>query len=202
MQLECQARARPGGASPERRGKRGWRGKITPSRLPFAAAGGYNPDGGPAVGLGAASCPRGGSHVALTNVDRTLLQRCLTHQPGAWNDFVDRYVGLIYHVIHHTSHLRSQPLSPEDTEDMAQEVLLQIVQGDYAILRQFQGKCSLATYLTVIARRICVNQLAQRLAARDVQPSGGGADLDAALPAPDQPARGQVGLESLEEVQK
>src|SRR5437588_5433004 len=87
--------------------------------------------------------------VALTAVDRALLQRCLSHQPGAWNDFVDRYLGLIYHVIHHTAHLRSMPLRPEDTEDLAAEVLLQIVAGDYAILRQFRAQSSLATYLTV-----------------------------------------------------
>src|SRR5215468_8290297 len=88
--------------------------------------------------------------VALTSLDRELLRRCLAHQPGAWNDFVDRFLGLIYHVIHHTAHLRSAPLRPEDTEDLAAEVLLQIVANDYAVLRQFKGNSSLATYLAVI----------------------------------------------------
>ena len=37
------------------------------------------------------------------------------------------------------------------------------------VLRQFRGQSSLATYLTVIARRICVHELAQRAAAREVQ---------------------------------
>src|SRR4051794_35549043 len=87
------------------------------------------------------------AHVALTNLDRDLLKRCLGHQPGAWNDFVDRYLGLVYHVVHHTAHLRSFPLQPEDTEDVASEVLLQIVANDYAALRQFRGSSSLATYL-------------------------------------------------------
>src|SRR3954452_23879233 len=99
--------------------------------------------------------------MALTSVDRTLLQRCLQHEPGAWNDFVDRFLGLIYHVIHYTAHLRSAPLSPEEVEDIAQEVLLQVIANDYAVLKQFRGKSSLATYLTVIARRICVHQLAK-----------------------------------------
>ena len=62
------------------------------------------------------------------------MRRCLAHQPGAWNDFVDRFLGLIYHVVHHTAHLRSTPLRPEDIEDLAAEVLLQIVAGDYAVL--------------------------------------------------------------------
>jgi RNA polymerase sigma-70 factor, ECF subfamily len=138
--------------------------------------------------------------VALTNVDRTLLQRCLTHQSGAWNDFVDRYLGLIYHVIHHTAHLRSYPLRPEDTEDLAAEILLQLVANDYAVLRQFRGQASLATYLTVVARRICVHELARRSTAREVQPRADG--HQAALTEAEEPPRAQLGLESLEEVEK
>jgi RNA polymerase sigma-70 factor (ECF subfamily) len=135
--------------------------------------------------------------VALTNLDRELLRRCLAHQPGAWNDFVDRFLGLIYHVVHHTAHLRSTPLKPEDIEDLAAEVLLQVVANDYAVLRQFRGHASLATYLTVITRRICVHELARRVAAREVQPSADQAELDGEEEAP----RAQ-GLESLEEVEK
>jgi RNA polymerase sigma-70 factor (ECF subfamily) len=138
--------------------------------------------------------------VALTTADRALLQRCLHHEPGAWNDFVDRFLGLFYHVIHHTAHLRSAPLRPEDTEDLAAEVLLQIVANDYAVLRQFRGKSSLATYLTVVARRVCVHELARRVAAREVQPRVDGHRVPEA--EVEAPPRNQVGLESLEEVQR
>jgi RNA polymerase sigma-70 factor (ECF subfamily) len=136
--------------------------------------------------------------VALTALDRELLRRCLHREPGAWNDFVDRFLGLIYHVIHHTAHLRSTPLKPEDVEDLAAEVLLQIVDNNYAILRQFKGQASLATYLTVIARRICVQELARRMAAREVQPRAGAHPHRE--PEPEEPPRAQVGLETLEEV--
>lgn len=135
----------------------------------------------------------------LTAADRTLLQRCLTQQPGAWNDFVDRFLGLIYHVVRHTAHLRSTPLRPEDTEDMAAEILMQIIANDYAVLRQFRGQSSLATYLTVIARRICVHELTQRSAAREAQPR---ANQHGAVPEPEEPPKAQLGLERLEEVQK
>lgn len=136
--------------------------------------------------------------MALTPVDRTLVQRCLSHDPGAWNDFVDRYLGLIYHVIHHTAHLRSVVLRPEDVEDLAAEVLVQVVAKDYTVLRNFQGKSSLATYLTVIARRICVHELARRAVAQQVHTSGDGHKLaDAEAP----PTR-EAGLDSLEEVQR
>jgi RNA polymerase sigma-70 factor, ECF subfamily len=139
--------------------------------------------------------------VALTTVDRTLLQRCLNHEPAAWNDFVDRFLGLIYHVIHHTAHLRSAPMRPEDTEDLAAEVLLQIVEKDYSVLRQFRGQSSLATYLTVIARRICVHELARKLVAREVQPKADGQHRSPAEEH-EEPPKAQLGLESLEEVQK
>jgi RNA polymerase sigma-70 factor, ECF subfamily len=136
--------------------------------------------------------------VALTKLDRDLLHRCLNHQPGAWNDFVDRYLGLIYHVVHHTAHLRSTPLRPEDTEDLAAEVLLQIVSGDYSALRQFKGHCSLATYLTVIARRICVHELARKSAAREVQP----ATADKINEFEDEELARAQDLDNLEEVEK
>ncbi len=137
--------------------------------------------------------------MALTTVDRALLQRCLTRQPGAWNDFVDRFLGLIYHTVRHTAHLRSVDLRPEDTEDIAAEILLKVVGNDYAALRQFKGNCSLATYLTVIARRTCVHELARRAAAHEVQPARA---KDVAQTEVEQPPQAEVGLESLEEVQK
>jgi RNA polymerase sigma-70 factor (ECF subfamily) len=139
------------------------------------------------------------AHVALTNIDRDLVKRCLAKQPGAWNDFVDRFLGLIYHVVQHTAHLRSAPIKPEDTEDLAAEVLLQLVANDYAVLRQFRGNSSLATYLTVIARRICVHELARRQAAREVQPAGATHPEPAEMEAEDNR---KAGLEQLEEVER
>lgn len=99
--------------------------------------------------------------MALSEIDRTLLERCLANQPRAWEDFVDRFMGLVMHVINHTAQCRSILLSAPDREDLAAEVMLTIVRDDYAVLRHFRGKSSLATYLTVIARRVVVRQLLQ-----------------------------------------
>lgn len=135
----------------------------------------------------------------LTTVDKTLLQRCLNREPGAWNDFVDRFLGLIYHVIHHTSHVRSVSLQPEDVEDLAAEILLHIVDNNYAMLRQFRGSASLATYLTVIARRICIHELIKRAGGVPEGPVDG---RRAAAKEREEPPKAAVGLESLEEVQQ
>lgn len=100
--------------------------------------------------------------MALTKIDRNLLKRCLEHEPGAWRDFVDRFMGLVVHVIHHTAGARSIRLSPDDVEDLCAEILLKIVANDYAVLRHFRGQSSLATYLTVVSRRVCVREMVRR----------------------------------------
>ncbi len=100
--------------------------------------------------------------MALSEIDRSLLQRCLARKPRAWEDFVDRFLGLVVHVIGHTAQSRSIRLSSQDSEDLAAEVFLAIISNDFAILRRFRGESSLATYLTVIARRVVVRELLKR----------------------------------------
>ncbi len=97
--------------------------------------------------------------MALSEIDRSLLERCLAKKPRAWEDFVDRYMGLVMHVINHTAQCRSILLPAAEREDLAAEVMLTIVDNDFAVLRRFRGKSSLATYLTVISRRIVVRKL-------------------------------------------
>lgn len=136
--------------------------------------------------------------MALTPLDRDLVQRLLAKQPGSWNDFVDRFLSLVYHAIHYTAHQRSARLAPEDIEDIAAEVLLQIVADDYKVLRQFKGQANLATYLTVIARRISVHEMNRRQAVRDAIRKG---DVKAPIePLDDSPAA-QKSVDSLDEVE-
>jgi len=105
--------------------------------------------------------------VALSEIDRKLLDRCLNRKPRAWEDFVDRYMGLVIHVINHSAQARSIRLSSEDREDLCAEVCMRLVRNDFEVLRRFRGQSSLATYLTVVARRIVVKHLlASKSAAR------------------------------------
>jgi RNA polymerase sigma-70 factor (ECF subfamily) len=100
--------------------------------------------------------------VALTEIDRDLLRRCLDDEPGGWKDFVDRFIGLFIHVINHTAQARSVRISSEDIDDLCAEVFLALLANDYAALRQFRGQSSLATYLAVIARRVVAREIARR----------------------------------------
>jgi RNA polymerase sigma-70 factor (ECF subfamily) len=97
--------------------------------------------------------------VGLSEIDRNLLQRCLERRPGAWEKFVDRFLGLVIHVINHTAQSRSIRLTSADLEDLASDVFLAIIDDDFAVLRHFRGESNLATYLTVVARRVVVRQL-------------------------------------------
>ena len=97
--------------------------------------------------------------MALSEIDRNLLQRCLARKPRAWEDFVDRFMGLVIHVVNHSAQSRSLRLSTEDREDLVAQVFLTIVKDDLYLLRHFRGESSLATYLTVIARRVVVTEM-------------------------------------------
>jgi RNA polymerase sigma-70 factor (ECF subfamily) len=114
--------------------------------------------------------------VALSEIDRTLLQRCLERKPNSWNEFVDRFMGLVVHVVNHTADSRSIRLMPHDRDDLAAEVFLAILANDFAVLRHFRGQSSLATYLTVIGRRVVVRELLRR---KSVARAGGAGDQDA-----------------------
>ena len=113
--------------------------------------------------------------MVLSELDRNLLQRCLARKPRAWEDFVDRFVGLVVHVIHHCAQSRSIRLASQDIEDLAAEVFLALVNDDLAILRRFRGESSLATYLTVVARRVVVRELLKRKTLTSLNELAGGA---------------------------
>jgi len=100
--------------------------------------------------------------VALSEIDKQLLKRCLDREPRAWEDFVDRFVGLVIHVVNHTGNSRSIQIFEQDREDFTAEVFLAILADDFAVLKRFRGSSSLATYLTVIARRVVVRELLKR----------------------------------------
>lgn len=100
--------------------------------------------------------------MAFSDIDRQLLQRCLARQPRAWEDFVDRFLGLVVHVVAHTGRSRSIAIGSQDQEDLVAEVFTALLADDFAVLRRFRGQSSLATYLTVVARRVVVRELLKR----------------------------------------
>lgn len=99
--------------------------------------------------------------MVLSQLDRTLLERCLTRSEGAWEEFVDRFLPLMVYVVTQTGRQRFADLPDDWRDDLVAEVLLALIDDDFAILRRFQGNSSLGTYLVVVARRLVVKKLAK-----------------------------------------
>lgn len=128
--------------------------------------------------------------MALSDIDRNLIERCLSHKPHAWEDFVDRFMGLVIHVVNYTAQNRSLRLTTADREDLVAEVFFTLVDNDLAVLRHFRGESSLATYLTVVSRRVVIRKL--------VQAAHAAAPLREDVPASD--AEPEARIEDREEV--
>ncbi len=124
----------------------------------------------------------------LTDLDRQLLERCLERKPRAWEDFVDRFLGVVIHVIRHTARVRGIFLTKEDQDDLCAEVMLALIRDDFALLRRFRGQSSLATYLTVVARRIVVRRFLRRRRTVSRQASDP-RPVEAAAPSKERPDR-------------
>lgn len=151
------------------------------------------------AGKGGPAHSEGIRRVVLSEIDRNLLERCLQGKPRAWEDFVDRFLGLVVHVVNHTAQARSVRLTPEDRDDLCSEVFLAVLKNDFALLRNFRGGSSLATYLTVVARRIVVRQL---LARRSPAPLGDGSTQRAAQAVADPHPGTEERLSNREEVER
>lgn len=101
--------------------------------------------------------------------DRQLLQDCLQGRPAAWDAFVARFGGLLAFVVDRTADQRRMSLTPADRDDLLADILLEILHHDAAVLRSFEGRSSLATYLAVVARRVavrCLTKLSEKTRGR------------------------------------
>ncbi len=91
--------------------------------------------------------------LALT--DRELIQACIDRSAGAWEAFIKKYSALVYHVIWKALRSESQHLgvSTVEVEDVAAEVMAQMVADDFKLLRTFGWRCKFSTWLGIITYR-------------------------------------------------
>jgi RNA polymerase sigma factor (sigma-70 family) len=73
-----------------------------------------------------------------------------------WETFFLDNLSLIERVISFVC--RKYGLSGADAEDFGSASKLKIIEDDYAVLRKFEQKCSLATYLTIVIQRHYLDQ--------------------------------------------
>ncbi len=94
--------------------------------------------------------------MSLAELDYPLLNNCLRGAPHAWEDFVDRFMGLVLHVIDQTLAIRSVSLTPEERVDLCEAVFRTLRYNNYELLREFDQKSLLSTWLVVLTRRLVV----------------------------------------------
>ncbi|GHT21337.1 hypothetical protein FACS189419_02070 [Planctomycetales bacterium] len=99
------------------------------------------------------------NNFALCNLDKELLNRCLSGHYRSWEDFVDRFLGLVLHVIDYTVSKRDLRLNAENRNKLCEQVFAALCHNNYQLLQNFKEKSSLTTYLSVVTRRIVIRLL-------------------------------------------
>ncbi len=87
--------------------------------------------------------------------DRELIQACIGRKQGAWENFLERYSALVYHVIWKTlrTNARHMGQSGVEVEDICSDVFSQIVADEFRLLRTFEWRCKFSTWLGIITYR-------------------------------------------------
>lgn len=88
-----------------------------------------------------------------------LLARCLAGGPRAWEDFLGRYRGALERAARAVLRRVVGGGRDDDQEAVVEAVLIVLVKDDYAALRAFAGRSSLAGYLQAITTRVALNHL-------------------------------------------
>lgn len=122
----------------------------------------------------------------VSDADRQLIDRCLAGDGRGWEAFIDRFAGRFAAVAVATARHGGRSLPPADREDLVAEMVLACLGNNAAVLRSFAGRSSLATYLTVMARRVALRRFRREstLAPRRSELLPGHSPTDLAADAP------------------
>ena len=134
--------------------------------------------------------------------ERSLVERVTSGEAGAWDDLVDRFIGLVYHTMEHTAQAQKAQLEGREREDLCAEVFGGLLAHNLDVLRQFAWQSNFETWLAVHARRHVLWRLHQKRLADKMEssparsapepepaPPGGPDDDTPARPDDDMPAR-------------
>jgi RNA polymerase sigma-70 factor, ECF subfamily len=100
--------------------------------------------------------------MTTANEDLELVAKLLDRQRSGWRELVDRFERLVCSRIRFTLELYSPQFDVADVEDLAAEVFADLLKNDLQALRNFQGQCRLATWLSVIAHRRALKWMSRR----------------------------------------
>ena len=93
------------------------------------------------------------------NDENELLEGCILGEKEAWDEFVESYSSLIYFHIHRCLCAHAVQAKREDVEDLYHSVFQTLLEDDRRRLRQFEGRCSLASWIQIITSRTVIDSL-------------------------------------------
>ncbi len=100
--------------------------------------------------------------MTTANEDLELIAKLLDRQRSGWRELVDRFGRLVSSRIRFTLELYSPQFDSADVEDLVAEVFAELLKNDLKALRNFQGNCRLATWLSVIGHRRALKWINRR----------------------------------------
>ncbi|GIW71689.1 MAG: hypothetical protein KatS3mg102_1231 [Planctomycetota bacterium] len=97
-----------------------------------------------------------------------LVEACCAEAPGAWERFVERYAPLIMAVARRTLRARGLSPAPDDVEDICENTFYAFVKDDFHLLRNYDPRFALSTYVGVVARTQAHRYLRRRRLAAEL----------------------------------
>ncbi|MDP2831214.1 MAG: sigma-70 family RNA polymerase sigma factor [Candidatus Omnitrophota bacterium] len=109
--------------------------------------------------------------------DLKFVQGCLKGDKQSWAEFILRYSRLIYNYIHSVLSVNGRSISPEQVEDIFQEIFHALIKDNYRKLSTYQGRngCSLASWLRQVTINFTIDYLRKfkPMASLDVEDEDG-----------------------------
>lgn len=86
------------------------------------------------------------------NETQDLVDACIEARSGAWESFVVRYAPLILAVARRSLRGRGLSPAPDDLDDICENTFFAFVKDDFALLRSYDNRFALSTFVGVVAR--------------------------------------------------
>ncbi|MCF0234758.1 MAG: hypothetical protein HUK22_07265 [Thermoguttaceae bacterium] len=98
---------------------------------------------------------------SFVELDYPLVRACLAGERFAWENFVDRFVGVVWRVVEHVAESRGLDPSEDERLDVCEAIFRAFRYNNYQLLREFAFRSAVSTYLVVVARRLAVALLSE-----------------------------------------
>ncbi len=121
-----------------------------------------------------------------------LVNRCISGEKAAWDQFVEQFSGLIYSSINKTVRACGYRLEPDRVNDLYQDVFVSLCQDDFSKLKAFRWRCSLASWVRLITTRLTIDFIR-----KDAKDNKRTLSIDAAYEATDEPESSSSLLDTL-----